>query len=430
MKKPLIAIPFVLLVALFILPFSLALTFPLTVDNGHTLDIPAATNNEIISTQIMTNTSGMNITRIGIANGSNASNVFVFNNNFSIICVGTPEQPMNCALPYVGIYYVGSGSNGSFYLRYYDEDAVFPVVRDVMNWTMDTYMVCPAFSPGQVCEPTVNSTDFMENVRNITFNNGSAPVDFPPQMQSASVSVTSDNLTLIISANATDIDGGTVAYNYTVLNNAVVVTSVITGSFAQGITANIANYSIPVAGNYTASIFPIGNTSSILSNTIEVTFPGGSTPPSIISAFLAFNGDTNTLTLLGNATDNDTATVSFNYEVFRNGISFTTGNSGPFPQGMIVNFANVPITESGNYSFNVSAVGSATQITSNTLEATPSPQQSEDSRALGLVIIAMIIIVLITIVYAQFDGLAKEIAIILYVVMGIFLAIVLLSVML
>lgn len=143
-------------------------------------------------------------------------------------------------------------------------------------------------------------------------------------------------------------------------------------------------------------VFQVGNGTSP---------PPPDVAPSIISTSQTISGDNATLSLFANATDPDTPTVAFSWNLIKDGTSIDTGTTGNFPANLTANILNHAITQNGTYSFNVSVIGNATILGTNSISATFGPpiivdQATKDSHALNVVIDTILIIFLLIFIFS------------------------------
>lgn len=100
-----------------------------------------------------------------------------------------------------------------------------------------------------------------------------------PSVVANVLSITTDNQTLILNANATDGQNTTLRYYYTLVNNDVNVSSSLSSFVTANLTLNYANISLSsVPGNYTVIVWANDgqlNSTPTTSNNIVVTFPAG-----------------------------------------------------------------------------------------------------------------------------------------------------------
>lgn len=143
------------------------------------------------------------------------------------------------------------------------------ILKNYANYTVTVpgnYSLCAFANDGLNNSVATLCTPFTE----ITFP---VPPNSPPSLRSALLTVSADNQTLHLFANATDPDNATVDYSYTLFKNGLSFSSGSAPGVTQGITFEIgtASLSAGTAGNYTFNVTVAGNATVLSSNTLEAT---------------------------------------------------------------------------------------------------------------------------------------------------------------
>lgn len=226
-----------------------------------------------------------------------------------------------------------------------------------------------------------------------------------PVLVSVAQSVTSNNLTIMVSANATDPDNATIRYNTTINRSGTLEYLNYSGFVAANLTVQYLNYSVTQAGNY--SVCAIADDGAFSSAMIctgfdEITFPvpPPNVPPVTRSVSAVLSADNLTLIVSANATDTDNATVRYLSSINISGSTSSLGYSGYVAQGVTVQFLNYSVTADGNYSVCVIANDgvndSTTQQCTSFVEATFAvvpPEPPADPSGVIMLIASMIALV-------------------------------------
>ncbi len=175
-NKKIILIPIILTILLSAGVF--AITFPVNETTNITSYANADVNTLWNGWEITTNVSNMTITSVTIATNSNAQIIAIVNSSGFTICAFQTANQVNCPLPYVGVYYVVSGNNGSTYTRAFGETPtqsmnislnVTKITGSIIDWNISS--TAPGSNEGI---PSVGAgTRSSLNLRNllaITFN--------------------------------------------------------------------------------------------------------------------------------------------------------------------------------------------------------------------------------------------------------------------
>lgn len=226
----------------------------------------------------------LNLTHISYGAG-NSTRCYVWDANVTNALIVNATMTGNACT--TNVEFIG---NNTYYLLYGSDgdtsDDLFgdvtgsnPVADTKLTWDNGIYCNDPS-----VCtSPIVDN--FFRGTLTATFTDGnSSSGNTPPTMISASVALTADNQTLIITGRADDIENATITYTYEVLNNGASAGNVTTGDKPSGVSTNFANVSLSsTPGNYSVHVFAsdgVNNSNTVSSNTVTATFPGGPSPPS------------------------------------------------------------------------------------------------------------------------------------------------------
>lgn len=287
-----------------------------------------------------------------------------------------------------------SGSNGTF-----TQGVLANFNNFSANSVSGTYIVEVTASDGSLNSSTTNSSSVT-----VTF-----PVNAAPTLQTVLLSVTSNNQTLIASANATDPEGDSITYLWRLFRNNTLFSSGSNGTFPQGILRNFNNYSINTnAGTYIVEVKANDgnlNSTAINSSPVTVTFPSPpvNSPPVMITLTQSLSADNHTLSIFANATDANNASIFYHGTLNNSGSSSSLGNTALLGQGVLRNIFNVTINSNGNYSscafasdgINQSANFCTSFVQATFAPVTPPSESADIDHAITIVIFVLVMIILL-----------------------------------
>ena len=174
-------------------------------------------------------------------------------------------------------------------------------------------------------------------VENVTAGNtNNAPV-----MRTITLSVTGDNATFNLYANATDTDLNALTYKYVLYYNNSNFSQGTSSSFNQSILSLVNSFANVGAGWYNATVYAndgtVNNSNAsqpYWSNSIFVTYPVNHAPV-INNITLNVTSDNITFYLYANATDPELDPITYYYAIFLNNSVLTSGGIGGFNNSIL-----------------------------------------------------------------------------------------------
>lgn len=343
----------------------------------------------------------------------NTSQSFVVNASWTANGVVNISYILNMSRVYMVL--AGNSSGGIFNYKT-QSSAALPVAGDVITWSGGV-----ACQSTNACGPgTAIAIANAYQVSNITFNVLAIVPNTAPTLRSVAASVSADNLTIIISANATDSENTTIRYNTTINRSGTLEYLNYSAFVPVNITSQYVNYTVSVAGNYSVCVQAndgINTTAANCTSFVPITFPTNptNTPPVTRSVAASLSADNLTFQINANATDVDNATIRYDISVNISNVTSMIGNTSYFPSNLTANVYNYSVTVNGNYSFcvraNDGANSSTVQLcTAYTEVILPVTLPSAVDGVMLLVISMLCVIFVVTLVYARLPVGSSEMA--------------------
>ena len=147
-----------------------AVSFPITENIFNVPDSTSSSGNWF-GYEITTNTSNMMIANVTLSGLASPEYIAVFNSSGYAICKWlNTTVDANCSLPYVGVYYVMAGSDGTAYdFSYLGGGTPFPVLGEVMEYTLSQQAALGSVVLGQQYAMGSDATTSV-NIIAITFD--------------------------------------------------------------------------------------------------------------------------------------------------------------------------------------------------------------------------------------------------------------------
>ncbi len=253
---------------------------------------------------------------------------------------------------------------------------------------------------------------YVDNLRiwNFTAYGASGPQDGPsaPVIATALVNVTSDNSTLNMYANVTDVNS-TVTVVYW-LNSSGVIGSPNTVVINSSLLTKFSTAALGVSGNYSIIVMARSltglNSTNTSSNIVNVTLPAA-TPPTMRTVILNASSDNRTIYMWANATSTNTSTLQFFYWINNSG-SVVGPSTVTQDQGLLSLLDTGIISASANLTLIVMSqnpVGlDSDNMTSSNLELTIPDSPVTDDSFLGAIIGLLIFLGVASVILIKTTG--------------------------
>lgn len=227
-----------------------------------------------------------------------------------------------------------------------------------------------------------NATGFQnQTVLNYNFNTNKSiqfnltPTNIAPIINAVTMTVTSNNQTLIASANASDPNNNNVSYLWRLYRNNTFLTSGTSSTYTPNTLRNFANFSTgSMDGTYIVEVRANDgslNSSPTNSSPVTVTFPGVlNTAPTLVTVTLSKTANNQTLISSANATDAQNNSITYFWRLFRNNTLIQSGSNTGFTAGLLRNFHNFS-TSSVDGTYIVEAMANDGFLNSSRINSSP-----------------------------------------------------------
>lgn len=164
--------------------------------------------------------------------------------------------------------------------------------------------------------------------------------------QNVTVTFTAKDAGNATSLNTFCVSGSGTNNSFTTCTTNGTVTNTKSGTYNY--TANASGYLPQTISN----VFVQANTSFQFNLTFN---SSTNNPPVLQTVSTTISADNTTFNGFANATDNDTSTLTYAWVLLKNGVTFDSGTSSSFTQGVTSNFKTSTLSTNGSYAFRVTA---------------------------------------------------------------------------